>query len=282
MKKVKIYLNHAGYCWAKENDAIKGGRKQEIKFHALWGLIEHPEKGFILYDTGYTRRFHSATRTFPNKIYAVLTKVEIQEEDEIAYQLSAHGISPDSIQHIIITHFHADHVGGLKDFKNAIIYTSSQAFLHTNKLSNFFAFSKGVLKSLLPTDLSKRVVCIDQVCKKLNDPVFSHKYDLFGDQSIFIYDLPGHAAGQIGVYLETKRQPYFLIADACWLDKSYQNLILPSPIVKLFFHNWADFKNSLFNIHTFHKKNPEVKIVPTHCADTTNSLIQPKINLNVL
>ena len=49
MKKTKLYLNHAGFCVAKENESIRGGRKLKIKFHALWGLIEHPEHGYILY-----------------------------------------------------------------------------------------------------------------------------------------------------------------------------------------------------------------------------------------
>jgi glyoxylase-like metal-dependent hydrolase (beta-lactamase superfamily II) len=282
MKKIKLYLNHAGHCIAKENDAIQNGRKMKIKFHALWGLIEHPDKGYILYDTGYTQRFYNATKSFPNKIYALATKVKITEDEEIVYQLKRHGIKPEEIRHIIITHFHADHIGGLADFPNATLYTSSVALNHTEKLSSFFAFSKGVLKDLLPPKYTKRTNCIDKTCTKLHDSIFGYKYDLFGDESIFIYDLPGHAAGQIGIFIQTDKKSYFLISDACWLKCSYENNILPNKIVKLFFHSWTDFKQTLNKVHLFHLKNPEVQIVPSHCAETTYKLIQPTIQFDVL
>lgn len=282
MRKIKLHLNHAGYCWAKENDAISDGRKTNIKFHALWGLIEHPDKGYILYDTGYTRRFYKATKRFPNKIYALATKVDIRENEEVALQLKLNGILPEEIQHIILTHFHADHIGGLKDFPNATIYTSSKAFKHTFNLPSFLAFSKGILKDLLPADISERTQFINETCDKLDDPFFEYKYDLFGDRSIFVFDLPGHAAGQIGIQLETLKKQYFLISDACWLKRSYEDNVLPNSIVKLFFHSWADFKQTLLKIHNFHKEHLDVVIIPTHCSETTEHLIQSKITFDVL
>ncbi len=282
MKKTKLYLNHAGFCLAKEHHAISIGRKLEIKFHALWGIIQHPEKGYILYDTAYSEEFYGATKFFPNKIYALITKVKISKNEEISSQLASHGISPNEIHHVIITHFHADHICGLKDFPNATFYTSSTALNHTLNLSTFFAFSKGVLKTLLPNDLKERTIFIDRDTKKMDDPIFGHKFDLFGDESIFVFELPGHAAGQIGIQLETQKRSYFLISDACWLKKSYEENILPNPIVRLFFDSWSDYKETLKKIHEFHKKNPTTLIVPTHCFETTSELIQSKISFDVL
>jgi len=282
MKKVKLYLNYAGHCLAKESEAIQGGRGQKIKFHALWGLIEHPEKGWILYDTGYTERFYEATRSYPSKIYAQLVKTTIEEKDTVKAQLEAHGISALDIRHVIITHFHADHVGGLLDFPNAQFYASRKALEYTLSLSTMFAFSKGVLKELLPTDLSERTILVDEVCPKTSHPILGEMYDLFEDESLYLVPLPGHAAGQMGVLLETQQCPYFLIADACWLKKSYEEMVFPNPIVKLFFHSWSDFKASLQKIHRYHQAHPEACVVPTHCAETTAPLVQAKIDLDVL
>jgi glyoxylase-like metal-dependent hydrolase (beta-lactamase superfamily II) len=282
MKKTKLYLNHAGYCEANEKEAIKGGRKLKIKFHALWGFIQHPEHGYILYDTGYTQRFHEETAFFPNSIYGKMTKVVIPPGEEVAKQLSNNGISPDDIKHIIITHFHADHAAGMKDFKNAVFYTSKKAYEYTMKLPHSIAFSKGVLKNLLPEDLSERIIFIDEKITPSNQAILGKEYDLFGDNSLLIYELPGHAAGQIGLMLETSKQRYFLIADACWLKKSYIEYVLPNPIVRLFFHSWREFKSTLNKVHQYHIAHPEVLIVPTHCAETTSQLIQPKIYWNVL
>lgn len=282
MKKTKLYLNHAGFCLAKEHHSIRGGRKQDIKFHALWGLIEHPEHGHILFDTGYTQRFHDETKRFPNKIYGMITKVEIHPNEEVAKQLMTNGINPDSIKHIIISHFHADHVAGMKDFKHATFYTSKTAYEYTRKLSNSFAFSKGVLKNLIPTDISQRMKYIEEHCSFTVDPILGKQYDLFSDHSMLVYELPGHAAGQIGLQVQTEKNRYFLIADACWLRQSFIEYVLPSSLVRLFFHSWRDYKHSLKKIHQYHVAHPNVVIVPTHCSETTSKFIQAKIDLDVL
>jgi len=282
MKKVKLHLGYAGHCLADEHHAIQGGRKQKVAFHALWGVIEHPEEGYILYDTGYSRRFFDATRSYPNRIYAKMTKVVCTEADEVIHQLKENGIQPEEVRHIIITHFHADHVGGIKDFPNARFYASRAALKQALEVSNFMAFTKGLLKGLHPSDLKDRTSVIEDICQAQDDELLGTRFDLFGDQSIFLVPLPGHAAGQLGVLLETETRPYFLIADACWLKKSYQEMVLPNPIVKLFFHSWSDFKSSLQKVHDYHLAHPETVIVPTHCAETTDPLISSTIDFHAL
>lgn len=282
MNKIKLHLNYAGYCWSKENHALRTGRNKQIKFHALWGLIKHPSQGYILYDTGYAERFYKATVSFPNKIYAIVTKVVVTKEDEIASQLKAHNIDPKEIKHIILTHFHADHIGGLMDFPNAKIYTSSVALEHTLALKDAFAFSKGVLKSMIPDDIKERAILVDKKCSKIEDPIFGESYDLFGDNSIHIINLPGHAAGQTGVIVKTNKSKYLLVSDACWLKESIEDEILPSPIVKLFFHSWNQYINTLDRIQQYYKQHTETIIVPTHCFETTKSLVNNKISFDVL
>ena len=282
MKIVKLHLNYAGHCFAKENDAIKGGRKQKIAFHALWGLIKHPEQGWVLYDTGYANRFFDVTKSFPNKIYAKITKVFIDPKDEVQAQLLENGISPNEINHVIITHFHADHVAGLKDFPNATFYASKAALTQVIKTPKSISFTKGILKGLHPDDLVERTKIIEEFGTKIKHDIFGINYDLFGDNSVQMVSLPGHAAGQMGVLIETENRKYLLAADSVWLKKSYTDLILPNPIVKLFFHSWSDFKNSLKKVHDFHVANPDVMIVPTHCSASTDPLISREITLNEL
>jgi glyoxylase-like metal-dependent hydrolase (beta-lactamase superfamily II) len=282
MKNCKLYLNHAGYCYAKANHAVKGAKNTNIKFHALFGLIMHPDFGWIIFDTGYTERFYKETKFFPNKIYALATKVHIIANEEIKEQLNTLGINAQDIKHVVISHFHADHIGGLKDFTNATIYCSKTAYQEAKNTPSLLAFSKGILKGLIPDDIENRLKFIEDFAIKKEDEIFSFRYDLFNDDSIYVYNLPGHAAGQIGILLKTEKNSYFLIADACWDKKAYLDLALPHPIVKLFFNSWRDYKESVFKIRQFHFKYPEVKIVPTHCSDTTLNLISQKVNLDAL
>ncbi|AUP80984.1 MBL fold metallo-hydrolase [Flavivirga eckloniae] len=281
MESSKLYLGYAGHCLAKENEAIRGGRKQLIEFKALWGLIEHPTQGLMLFDTGYTKRFYKATSSFPNKIYAKITKVTITPESEVKAQLIAHGIQPEAIKHIFISHFHADHIAGLRDFPNATLHASKDALKQLNSIPKALGFTKGILKELLPENYMERISVIETSVKR-NISALGEVYDLFGDGHIIAVPLPGHAAGQMGLLISTKKQTYFLVADACWLKETYKKGTLPHPIVRIFFHSWKDFKNSLTRLRAYHKENPETIIVPTHCSETTDALVHKKIDLDVL
>jgi glyoxylase-like metal-dependent hydrolase (beta-lactamase superfamily II) len=274
MKQVKLSLNYAGFCLAKAGHAVKGDRNKDIKFHALFGIIAHPEHGWILFDTGYAQRFMEATSTYPNKIYAQITKVHLKDTDEVRNQLGNYGIKCEDIRHIIISHFHADHVGGLIDFPNAIIHCSRKAFEYTQSLSSYFAFTKGVIKDLIPNDIIHRVKFIEDTQELSCDGIFTIRYNIFNDNSIIAYDLPGHAVGQIGILCETSKSKYFLIADACWDYRAYTSRALPNQIVRLFFDSWKDYKDSIDKIAQFHKAYPDVKIIPTHCSKTTDLYVK--------
>ena len=282
MKKVKLYLGYGGHCFAKAKHVVKNDPNKEIKFHALFGIIQHETKGWILFDTAYTDRFFEATKTYPNKIYAKLTKVAVDKSEHVCNQIRKFGIEPDQIEHIIISHFHADHIGGLKDFKNAKFYCSKVAYYHMIKTNRFTAFSKGILHDLIPDDFSHKVIFIEDFAEKAKDENFGVRYDLFDDQSIYAYDLPGHAAGQIGIQVKTNKENYLLIADACWDERAFKSKALPNKIVKLFFDSWNDYTSSIEKISQYHAKYPKTIIVPTHCKSTTDKLISRNFDLNAL
>jgi len=277
-----MYLNYAGHCFASAHHVVKKDEKKQIKFHALFALLKHPEKGWILFDTGYTDRFYNSTKKYPNKIYANLTKVDITSENEVVNQIKSAGLKPSDIKYIIISHFHADHIGGLKDFKNASFYCTKKSYKQVKKISNLFAFSKGILKDLIPENIESKLKYIEDISVRKIDDIFGFSYDLFGDNSILIYNLPGHAAGQIGILLKTSKRKYFLVADSCWDMRAFKEGELPNSIVRLFFDSWSEYKDSIQKLSLFHKNSPEVLIVPTHCSKTTDQLVSDYIEMDAL
>ena len=269
MVKVKFSLRSAGYCEAKQSHALRGTKKKDIKFYATYGHMEHPVHGHILFDTGYTRRFYELTERLPFSIYAKCTKVYISKEEEAKSVLTNAGINPKEVKYIIISHFHADHIGGLRDFPQATFISSELAFLDIKDRKGISALKRGFIPKLLPDDFEQRLRLISFSENYIEHQILGKMIDLFGDKSILLTELDGHAKGQVGALINTEElNQVFLISDAAWLTENYQKLHLPSPIVRLFFSSWTAFKTNLNNIHKYHKAHPEVIIIPCHCEKT--------------
>ncbi len=77
---VKISWLAAGYCTRSEHMLFSDGARKTIQFSAGFALLEHATHGPILFDTGYSERFFTASQRFPYQLYRHLTPVYLQPE----------------------------------------------------------------------------------------------------------------------------------------------------------------------------------------------------------
>lgn len=267
----EVLFFQAGYCTHPEFVAIAGGSFKSRRFPALVALLKHPGFGYILFDTGYSSRFYEEVKHFPYSVYGRVTPVYFREEESIIRQLAKRGIAANDISYVILSHLHADHIAGTKDFPKATFITMKKAYDDVKDRTGFSAVRKAFIPNLLPADFTRRLRYLEDQSKVNNpfgDGSFETGYDLFGDGEIVGIELSGHAKGQFGITFETKEQGrYFLIADACWLSETYRSLRFPAGIASLIMDDSNEFKKNVYRLHELHTHRPELKIIPTHCDE---------------
>ncbi|MCB0155086.1 MAG: MBL fold metallo-hydrolase [Anaerolineae bacterium] len=273
---IKLTLLAAGRCTHPEWVVMRDGRRSRVPFPAIFALLEHPRLGPLLYDTGYTPRFYAETSRFPNSLYARVTPVEVTEGDSAVRQLQRLGLAASDIKHIIISHFHADHIGGLADFPQARFICFAEAYEAVRRLRSLNAVRAGFLPGLLPADFEQRAQpVLYENWVQLPDAYdpFQQAVDLFADGLLLAVPLPGHAFGQMGLLVRTDAGPFFLAADACWHSRAYRQLIWPHPLAHLILADPAAFRTTLTRLHHLHRQQPGLPIIPSHCLEVYQTYI---------
>lgn len=267
-----VQLLTAGYCTQLEMIAKAKGRLKTIRFPATFAFISHPIHGPILFDTGYSEHVLKAMRQFPFQLYKWATPVYFQKGESAKEQLNKQGISAESVRYIILSHFHADHMGGLQDFPNAKFICSKKELEEVQAKKGFRALKRAYIPSLLPTDFCERAIYVEDLAV-VQTPIFADIYpeaiDLFGDQSILAIFLRGHTSEQFGIFLNDCKQHLFFVADACWLSETYEQLVFPSSIAKRFMGLNESYDDNIYKLHEIHTKYPHIKIIPCHEANVT-------------
>lgn len=116
---MNLRLLHCGSCTFPDFLLRRGGGFRMRRFPALVAHLHRPRHGHLLFDTGYSTHFHRATRRVPEIFYALTTPVRFDAADSAARQLAELGIEPAEVRTIVLSHLHADHVAGLRDFPAA-------------------------------------------------------------------------------------------------------------------------------------------------------------------
>jgi len=267
-KGLQVKLFSSGYCTANSGHVFPNEPHKVISFNAIWALINHPVAGKTLFDTGYSTRFFESTRFFPNRIYRWITPVVHDNGDSCLNQLQKMKIDRHDITNIVISHFHADHTGGLKDFPNAAIWCKAEALSFINKKNRFNAVLKGVLKSQIPDDISARAVFPEKVLEQ--SEMAGLTLWKWHDDMYFV-DLPGHFRGQTGLYLKgTVHGDLLLCADAVWSARAISQKIYPSKKVSLIIDDYSELTGTMEKLNFLQTTQPNIKILPTHCHETMN------------
>lgn len=270
--RIRVYLLQVGHCRHPEWVTLRGGRWTAAQFPALAALLVHPHYGALLYDTGYSAHFETATAHFPECVYRWITPVRLAPTQTLTHQLAQCGVATADVRRVLISHLHADHVAGLRDLPRARFSAFRDEVAPLQTLGRVRALTRAVLPALLPDDFATRLDYVDDAPARDLGPLwapFARGYDLLGDGSLIAVPLPGHSSAQMGVLLrDTDDRPMLLAADACWSARAWREQRMPSLLARPLMHDWSAYRATLAGLLAVANRQPELLIVPSHCAET--------------
>jgi glyoxylase-like metal-dependent hydrolase (beta-lactamase superfamily II) len=168
-------------------------------------LVEHPG-GRCLFDAGQTAAA-AQPGYFPAwHPFLRLARFELRSSDELAAQLDRIDIPPDSVDRVVLSHLHTDHVGGLGAFRSAEIVVGEAEWRRARGL-------RGSLRGYLPRHWpdGMRVRAIGTNGPSLGP--FTGTYDLLGDGRLTIVPTPGHTPGHLAMVVRGDRTTWLLAGD---------------------------------------------------------------------
>ena len=281
----KYHILDTGSCHTFATTLLRGQPWRSIRCHCLVALLHHPKHGWILWDTGYASHIFQATQRFPWRLYRFVTPLYFQPELSIVRQLPGLGLTPDDITHVIVSHLHGDHTAGLRDFPRAKFIVSRAAWEDMRVRKGINALRRASIPALSPEDFAERAIFTDEFPGAI-EGALGPTFDLFGDGSLRLFPLPGHARGQLGMLAKISQSSpseignknfldgdFLFTADSCLHRASAYTGILPSRLTYLIADDVSAVASSIQRLHTFVSANSAVIVIPTHCPETYHDFI---------
>lgn len=214
-----------GYCTHKACMAVRGASARQICQFPAQCIVIETQGRLWLWDTGYAEHFFDAAADGVYRLYPKVTPVFFHGDDAVIRQLDKRNIRPSDLSGVILSHFHADHIAGVRDFRHVPVWASQRGFENVRRLSGFAAVRQGFLPKLLPEDFHQRVRFIETLRPSALPAAlapFDTGFALPDSEEVFLVPLEGHARGQIGAFVHTEQGWIFLAADAAWSHLNYQ------------------------------------------------------------
>lgn len=232
----KITTFEVGYCTHLACMALKGAPFRVCKFPARACLIEVDGHRW-LWDTGYATWFEQYTQSGVFRLYRQVTPVYFDPAQSLVTQLREQGYVNRDIHGLILSHFHADHIAGLRDFSDLTFICSGDGWHKTRELRGVAALRQAFIPGLIPENFESSLQFIESFPQQMLPSElapFESGFALPGSKGqVILVPLPGHAVGHIGAFILTDNGWVLLASDAAWSPLSYQQLRGPSRIANL-------------------------------------------------
>lgn len=236
---IKIHVFHTGkVCVAPSLpfggdscNALKASGIFENKRNRLWlpvssYLIEHP-KGRFLVDTGWAREMcpdgqydkKAQIQSLGSRILYEVNQGCVSMGECIDEQLKQIGLKDTDIDAVLITHLDCDRVNGLKQVKNAkkfYVAADEVRFAKKHRVRYCKKWWEGIALMKFEWNGTRGPA--------------GKSYDLLGDGSVELINIPGHSNGLFAVKITNEEGKFVLLfSDGGYAEKSWREMI-PSGI----------------------------------------------------
>ena len=186
------------------------GTQGELTYPVPVFLIEHP-RGLVMVDAGLHRDLARDSTRLGSLTGRFRVHLARDGSDSARAQLTSTGFDPDQVDHIVVTHLHFDHAGGLVDFPNARLVVQAAEWSTRNDEQ---MVASGAYN---PADLDHGHDLVE----------ISGDHDLFGDGTVTCLLTDGHTAGHQSVKVRTETGTFVICGDCCYLKRTLTDEHLP-------------------------------------------------------
>lgn len=212
-------------------------------------LLIDTNAGPVLVDTGLGLRDYSNPTWF-TQFFRVITDMPFDPNEAAVNIVKDLGYAPEEIQHIILTHMHFDHCGGLLDFPQAKVHVHKreyESFIHSPRRFKELAYIKRNIVHVREWNLyeSSGEKWFDFDAIQL--PGF--------EPQIWLIPLFGHSHGHCGVAIQTQTGWHFHCGDA---GVDIENNIAPDWLIATALGpHWL-------RLRAFAQSHPEIRLTASH------------------
>jgi glyoxylase-like metal-dependent hydrolase (beta-lactamase superfamily II) len=233
-----IHLLNCFTCNARFNDWKTG----------LLCLLVETNQGLVLVDTGLGLDDYTDPTWF-TRFFRVIMEMPFNAQEAAVNRIRQLGYEPEAVRHIILTHMHFDHCGGLPDFPWATVHVHRreyQAFVHGPHLLNELAY--------VPRHIArvKEWALYDKTGEKWYD---FDAIRLPFEPETWLIPLPWHTRGQSGVAIKTLTGWHLHVGDA-GVDIEHNQA--PDWVIR------AGLGPHWPRLRTFAKTHPEIRLTASH------------------
>jgi N-acyl homoserine lactone hydrolase len=256
----QLWLFHCGYIRLPRSLVIADEPLGFPRMPMLCALAYHSERGPILIDAPFG---HEGPSNAGDVLGAGLRLAGWRFEDawSMVPRVEQLGFRTSEIHHILMTHLHWDHTGGMKEL--------GHARFHVARSEWEFALDKppmAALRAGYQVDdfraMQNRVELFDDPLPVAED---ADGVDLFGDGTICAVGLPGHSIGHVGYRLRlADGRRVFLVGDAAFcVDHVIERRSLGMLPRRAAF-SLAQAEQTLRELRLYHDAHPDEVIIPSH------------------